>query len=67
MLWDDELKRLSRSVRDTFGEGAWEDAIHRALDAQRKAMPDDRAAPFDDDAVCQNAIRLEFRRLLQPH
>jgi hypothetical protein len=67
MAWDDELKQLSQSVRDVFGEDAFEDAVSRALVAMTKAQPDDGYAPFDADAVCEDALKVEFRWLLQPH
>jgi hypothetical protein len=54
-------------VRDTFGEDAFEDAVNRALVTMRTAQPDDVDAPFDADAVCEDALKVEFRRLLQPH
>ena len=66
MPWDAELKQWSQAVRETFGEDAREDAIKRGVVAMRKAAPDDFDAPFDADAVCLEALRLEFRRLLQP-
>ena len=66
MPWDDELKQLAYSVRATFGEGAFEDALKRALTTMRKAQPDDLEAPFDANAVCYEALRAELRRLLQP-
>jgi hypothetical protein len=66
MPWDDELKQLSQAVRDTFGEDAQLAAVTRALVEMRKAAPADVDAPFDADVVCQDALRVEFRRLLQP-
>jgi hypothetical protein len=67
MPWDDELKRLSAKVRDTFGEDAWEDAITRALAVWQKAQSAGMDAPYDADAVCYAALKIEFRRILQPH
>jgi hypothetical protein len=62
-----ELTHLSQRVRDTFGEDAREDAIIRALAMMRKAQLDDVDAPFDADAVCYEALKIEFRRLLTEH
>jgi hypothetical protein len=67
MPFDAELKHLSQRVRDTFGEDAREDAIIRALAVMRRAQPDDVDAPFDADAVCYEALKIEFRRLLTEH
>jgi hypothetical protein len=67
MPWDDELTHLSQGVRDTFGEDAWQGAVNRALVVLIQARPEDVEAPFTSNTVCQEALKVEFRRLLQPH
>ena len=65
---DDELKRLARSVRATFGDEAFEDAITRALTvALRRVQTESLDASFDANAVCYEALKLELRRMLQRH
>jgi hypothetical protein len=66
MPWDGELQQLSRGVRKMFGEDVYEDAVTRALNAMVKARPDDVESPLDGEVVYA-ALRLELRRLLQPH
>jgi hypothetical protein len=66
MPWDEELQRLSREVKQTFGDELYEDALTRALNAMEKARPDDVEGPFDGE-VLYAALKLELRRRLQPH
>ena len=67
MPFDDELKELTRRVRETFGRDAWEDARNRALAMTTRALPDDLTLPFDGDAVFYDAFKSELRRLLHEH
>ena len=66
MPWDEELQRLSRQAKQTFGDELYEDALTRALNAMEKARPYDVEGPFDGE-VLYAALKLELRRLLQPH
>ena len=67
MPWDDELRGLSQRVRETFGENTWADAKYRALGVVSTAQPDDVDAPFAADAVFNEALKVECRRLLTQH
>jgi hypothetical protein len=67
MAWDEELRRLPQNVRGTFGEDVWEDAVTRALAVMSNAQPADADTPFAANDVCYEALKIELRRLLQPH
>ena len=62
---DEDLNALKVQVVDLFGEDEYDAAVRRVLAAvTSKVRSADAAAPMD---VLREALRLEFRRLLQPH
>jgi hypothetical protein len=74
MAWDEELKQLKRQVIGTFGENEADAAQHRVLTQYRartiKKWPDLVDHPSDAEtemAFVREALRTEYRRLLQPH
>jgi hypothetical protein len=68
MPWDEELKQLKRQVIDTFGEAEVDAARWRVL--TRMQWPEVSDPPPDPEtqlARVREALRAEYRRLLQPH
>jgi hypothetical protein len=68
MLWDEDLKQLKRQVIDTFGDDEMEAAQWRVLTRMR--WPELSEPPPDPEtelARVRDALRAEYRRLLQPH
>ncbi len=63
--WDHELNGLKVQVVDVFGEDEYDAAVRRVLAVvTAKTRSADEASPTD---VLREALRIEFRRLLQPH
>jgi hypothetical protein len=63
MPWDEELKQLQRQVIDTFGEAETDAAQWRVL--TRMQWPDLRRET--ELSRVRDALRTEYRLLMQPH
>jgi hypothetical protein len=70
MPWDEELKQLQRQVIDTFGEAETDAAQWRVL--TRMQWPESCWGDYPPDpetqlALVRDALRTEYRLLMQPH
>ena len=75
MAWDDELAQLISQTLSGFGQDALDDAATRAVRAVMATTPPTRPIPSDgadvntifSQGVIDDALKVELRRLLQPH
>jgi hypothetical protein len=70
VAWDKELKQLKRQVMATFGKDETDAALWRVLTAMQWPDACWSAHPPDHEthmARVRDALRAEYRRLLQSH
>ena len=80
MAWDDELDQLTTSVGDLLGDDVLSAAVSRAIDAAlHEARPVDLLSPLEinghhdrygdltSTSTLYDLLKIELRRLLQPH
>jgi hypothetical protein len=79
MPWDEELTQLTWQVHDLFSQDVVDAAMNRAVAAaQQQRRRVDVSSPSEMAITCDgvywtplsafhDALRTEFRRLLQPH
>jgi len=78
MAWDDELDQLTTSVGDLLGDDVLSAAVSRAISAAlHQARPVDLLSQLDingdrhgcltSTSTLYDELKIELRRLLQPH